>query len=118
MLDDLYAASILLTLAALSAGCENTAYPYRMEMMPPPAIHRSGVVAVPDIQHRELVDGIVQLPYATLRESASENDAEPFYVSRRGSVLRLGLADVHAEKDKGAAAPRIPTSRPTRNRCS
>ena len=69
--------------------------------MPPPAIHRSGVVAVPDIQHRELVDGIVQLPYATLRDSASENDAEPFYVSRRGSVLRLGLADVHAEKDKG-----------------
>ena len=72
--------------------------------MPPPAIYRSGVLAVPDIQHRELVDGIVQLPFATLRAPAGEDDVEPYYVSRRGSVLRLGIADVRAVTDKASPA--------------
>jgi esterase/lipase superfamily enzyme len=75
-----------------------------MEMMPPPAIYRSGVLAVPDIQHRELVDGIVQLPFATLRAPAGADDIEPYYVSRRGSVLRLGIADVRAVTDKATRA--------------
>jgi hypothetical protein len=104
----------LLTLAALSAGCKNTTQPYRLEMMPPPAIYRSGVVAVPDIRHRELVDGLVQVPYATPRAVAGADDSEPFYLSGRGTVPSLRLADVRRRKQRagGASDAREPADGP------
>ena len=87
-------------LLALGAGCTTTNYPYRMEMMPPPAIFATGVVPSPDEKHPELRDGVVLLPYATPREPAGEDDDEPYYRNARGSVLRLGVAVVSATAEE------------------
>ena len=105
--DEPYVAMILRTphvgigaLLALGAGCTTTNYPYRMEMMPPPAIFATGVVPSPDEEHPELRDGVVLLPYATPREPAGEDDDEPYYRNARGSVLRLGVAVVSATAEE------------------
>jgi esterase/lipase superfamily enzyme len=84
----------------MCAGCSTSIHPYRLEMMPPPAIYSAGAVPSPDERHPELRDGRVALPYATLREPSAQHDDEPFYRNQRGSVLRLGLAVVGAALDE------------------
>jgi esterase/lipase superfamily enzyme len=87
-----------------------------MEMMPPPSVYATGVLAMPDLEHQELADGGIQVPYATSRKPSAAGDPEPYYLNERGVVLRLGVADVAAttahdvtrgvgrkEKDGGAA---------------
>jgi esterase/lipase superfamily enzyme len=88
-----------LGVAAICAGCNAAIHPYRLEMMPPPAIYTTGVISSPDERHRELRDGVVSLPYATPREPAGADDDEPFYRNARGSVLRLGMAVVSTAVD-------------------
>ena len=104
-----------MVLFALLSGCGTTTYPYRMEMMPPPAIYSTGTVPVPDSGHIELADRRIRVPYATWRRPAIEDDAEPFYGNERGNVLRLGLAELRAElgqrsldADAGRSAPAPP----------
>lgn len=96
----------VLGLAMIGASC-GTPQPYRLEMMPPPAIYTTGVISSPDDQHSELRDGRVSLLYATAREPASEGDPEPSYRNSRGSVLRLGTATVHAAIEKHDARERM-----------
>jgi esterase/lipase superfamily enzyme len=92
----------VLGLALVSAGCGTANHPYRLEMMPPPAIYATGVVTSPDERHPELRDGLVSLPYVTQREPAAPEHDEPFYRNTRGSVLRLGIAVVSATVDEKA----------------
>lgn len=82
-------------------GCSTGTHPYRLEMMPPPAIYATGVVASPDERHPELRDSEVRLPYATHREPATREQGERFYENSRGSVLRLGYAAVGARTTRG-----------------
>jgi hypothetical protein len=89
-----------LGLAALCAGCSTVNHPYRIEMMPPPAIYATGIVPSPDERHRELRDGLLLLPYATPRERSTPEHDESFYRNVRGSVLRLGVAVVGATVDQ------------------
>jgi esterase/lipase superfamily enzyme len=87
--------STILLLSA-ATGCSTGPGPYRLEMMPPPALYVSGGLPSPDERHPELRDGRLSIPYATSREPAAPEDAEPLYLNRRGSALRLGVADVGA----------------------
>jgi esterase/lipase superfamily enzyme len=89
----------MLGVAAICGGCNASIHPYRLEMMPPPAIYTTGAISSPDERHRELRDGVVSLPYATPREPAGADNDEPFYRNARGSVLRLGVAVVSAAVD-------------------
>jgi hypothetical protein len=107
--------SLVVASAALVTGCGTTTYPYRLEVMPPPAIYATGAVPVPDSSHLELADGRVRVPYATWRRPAADDDAEPHYGNERGNVLRLGLADLRTEgghrgpaEDAGRSAPVTP----------
>jgi esterase/lipase superfamily enzyme len=95
----------VLGLAAMCAGCASAIYPYRMEMMPPPAIYTTGAIPSPDERHPALRDGLVMLPYATPREPAAAGDDEPFYRNARGTVLRLGTAVVGATVDEKHRSP-------------
>jgi esterase/lipase superfamily enzyme len=80
-------ALLLLLVAACASG-----RPYRIELMPSPALYAQGILD--PFAGSGPVDPDYDLLYATDREPAAEGDSEPFYTSERGHALRVGAAGV------------------------
>jgi esterase/lipase superfamily enzyme len=84
---------LYLGLFLLVAGCAS-APPYRLELMPAPAVFQEGKI---DPFARLSPDGRrieTNVLYATDRDPAGAGDTERYYANRRGYLVRLGRAEV------------------------
>lgn len=71
---------------------------YQIDLMPAPDVYGDGLLnPVPETHPFDLLpyDGIL---FATDRAPATEEDSEPYYLSERGQILRLGLAEIQFGK--------------------
>jgi hypothetical protein len=82
----LVAASLLLFLVACADG------PYRVDLMPAPAVYQPGLLEPFGERADEVMRTRPGVFYATLRQAAGEADDRLFYNDERDQVLRLGRA--------------------------
>ena len=89
--------SIAWVVLLVAASACSSGKPYRIELMPSPAVYSSGILD--PFAGSGPADPGYELLFATDREPAGDEDKEPYYTSARGHALRLGAAAVELVAD-------------------
>lgn len=87
------ARGLLIVVVIGLAACASD-MPYKINLMPAPDIYDQG--AIDPFVDKSFVETIPYsgMLYATDRQPASEKDSDPYYLNKRGHLLRLGVAQV------------------------